>query len=900
MGRDVAARIEEHMAFLKKIARELVGHDEDADDIVQDALLVQLKQGPRDESKRNAWLAGVVRNLVRSRRRGDGNRREREHSYAESRPSEFAPSRHAEHQEQVDRISRALASLDSLKYQALYLRHFEGHMPREIAARLDIPVATVKRRIERALNQLRDELATNDADWRPGIALLAAAPAGKVGVKSGLQGLMIGTIAMKKIVIAAGALLLVVLASLKFASTPEDQLDVTVSSDNNGQALEPRRRQSDQNNKSQAGPVDADGATETAKSGGKAEGRRLLRLTLDGLTEDEARLTWVRVSGIDSLQEGLPSHYSDSWRCRALTSEFDLGPIFARVARSTTFSKRLGGLEIKICHPDYRLEKIEIPLSQAVEIDGDRVYVARTGLEPGVPHLFWPESKLEVLDANTREHLKDIELRFVPTAFMGLHQVPGGKPVFSTLGKGLNSPIGLLGGRETDSPEDQADGLAISPGKGLAPRLIEMVQSESTSRGIMVYVRAPGYAWNRVVLDVSKGADREVLLAPASTINIQFSNAQLEQYAELETKATLNVVRSDTEKGPSRATQQTLEESLVDEGLTLDNLLPGAYTVTVELGQWSWKKQIEIGRAAFTIKPGDSYDLDLALEDPPAPPTRTHIAGLFSVPTFGAEKSVRMQLYHANNRYGKPDAELSLADMESVGGTIPTWSFRIPNLRIGRYQVQIRPLMKRWIIEVPAEGRDDLKLEIPELAEVVVETVDAETGKRVPIQSLHYDYKEAVPGLLQKGWDTARREEPGRFRFWTPPGKASTWPRVPKGLNYNPQWLELQLVAGVQEKRFELKPKYAIRFEFRDGGSALPMDDQVGVYVSRDISAVNHKGRVIGDGMQTDMHVYLSDPGIYDISFKSVGGGRYQPIPTRRVEVRGGETTVVIVDLIRK
>ena len=91
-----------------------------------------------------------------------------------------------------------------------------------------------------------------------------------------------------------------------------------------------------------------------------------------------------------------------------------------------------------------------------------------------------------------------------------------------------------------------------------------------------------------------------------------------------------------------------------------------------------------------------------------------------------------------------------------------------------------------------------------------------------------------------------------------------------------------------------------MRFEFRDDGAALPRDDQVGVHVSRDIRAIGHKGRVTGDGMQTTMHVDVSAPGLYEISFKSVGGDRYHPIPPRRVEIRGGETTVMIVDLLRK
>jgi hypothetical protein len=44
----------------------------------------------------------------------------------------------------------------------------------------------------------------------------------------------------------------------------------------------------------------------------------------------------------------------------------------------------------------------------------------------------------------------------------------------------------------------------------------------------------------------------------------------------------------------------------------------------------------------------------------------------------------------------------------------------------------------------------------------------------------------------------------------------------------------------------------------------------------------------------------VSAPGVYEISFEGIDRGRYHPIPPRRVDVRAGETTEVIVELHRR
>ncbi len=201
------------------------------------------------------------------------------------------------------------------------------------------------------------------------------------------------------------------------------------------------------------------------------------------------------------------------------------------------------------------------------------------------------------------------------------------------------------------------------------------------------------------------------------------------------------------------------------------------------------------------------------------------------------------------------------------------------------------------MIELPAGGRADVQLVIPEFAEVLVETVDERTGERIPLDQIAYRLREVLPGQVQKDRVKADFEEPGLFRFWTAPGPVTFWPyNIPSELDYGMAWMNLEVVPGLQSVRFELAPVYAMHFEFREGGAALPVGDP-GMYVMQNIRAVDHEGRVTGDGLQTNMRVTVSAPGLYEISFEGIDADRYHPIPLRLVDVRAGETTEVIVEL---
>lgn len=170
-----------HVGWIRGLAARLVGDAERAEDLAQEACVAALEQPPRQRESLRRWLASVLRNRAREDARGSRRRVEREVRVArpEAQGStldalERASTQHA--------LVAALLRLDEPYRSAILLRFFEELPPREIARRLDAPVATVQSRITRGLARLRAELDGEHGGrrgaWLPAVALLAERPAG--------------------------------------------------------------------------------------------------------------------------------------------------------------------------------------------------------------------------------------------------------------------------------------------------------------------------------------------------------------------------------------------------------------------------------------------------------------------------------------------------------------------------------------------------------------------------------------------------------------------------------------------------------------------------------------------------------------------------------------------------
>ncbi len=158
--------------WIQALARSLVVDPGTADDVAQDAAVVALTNPPRDAGALRSWLRRVVRNLALNARRGAVRREGRERLTSLSEQAEAADEVVARW-EVRRRVVEAVLALDEPYRATILLRFFEGRTAAETAARLGVPLETVRTRTRRGLDVLRGRLANlEDGRGRRGAAVL--------------------------------------------------------------------------------------------------------------------------------------------------------------------------------------------------------------------------------------------------------------------------------------------------------------------------------------------------------------------------------------------------------------------------------------------------------------------------------------------------------------------------------------------------------------------------------------------------------------------------------------------------------------------------------------------------------------------------------------------------------
>ena len=144
---------------LWRYLRRLIGDDQDAADTLQEAWLRILRglPGLRDPARLRPWLFGIARRALMDRlRRG----------YADpivdaSAAAELAaPEPNPELAEDLDTLQDELASMPLVEREVLVLFYLQELPLGQVAEVLGVPVGTVKSRLFRARNLLRERLET--------------------------------------------------------------------------------------------------------------------------------------------------------------------------------------------------------------------------------------------------------------------------------------------------------------------------------------------------------------------------------------------------------------------------------------------------------------------------------------------------------------------------------------------------------------------------------------------------------------------------------------------------------------------------------------------------------------------------------------------------------------------
>ena len=160
--------VEAHQRMVYQLALHLLGDHDDALDLSQEVFLRVFRtlRGFRAQSTLRTWIYRIVINQARNRQRWWRRRADQvsldEHPWSHgelaARSEVSSPDRMYDQKETADRLWRALNQLPFEQKSAIVLREIHGLSYEEIAFSVGVVVGTVKSRLARARDTLREEL----------------------------------------------------------------------------------------------------------------------------------------------------------------------------------------------------------------------------------------------------------------------------------------------------------------------------------------------------------------------------------------------------------------------------------------------------------------------------------------------------------------------------------------------------------------------------------------------------------------------------------------------------------------------------------------------------------------------------------------------------------------------
>jgi len=155
-----------HARLLYSLALRILRERADAEDVLQEAFAQAWRQASRFEASRGSvvgWLVTVTRSRaldrLRQRRAQADTAVDSELAWRDPVDPTLAIDLQLVTAQQAERVRRALAGLTEEQRLPLELAYYEGLSQSEIAAKLRIPLGTIKTRTRQTLRRLRDALA---------------------------------------------------------------------------------------------------------------------------------------------------------------------------------------------------------------------------------------------------------------------------------------------------------------------------------------------------------------------------------------------------------------------------------------------------------------------------------------------------------------------------------------------------------------------------------------------------------------------------------------------------------------------------------------------------------------------------------------------------------------------
>lgn len=459
---------------------------------------------------------------------------------------------------------------------------------------------------------------------------------------------------------------------------------------------------------------------------------------------------------------------------------------------------------------------------------------------------------------------------------------------------------------------------------------------------VVLWARAPGYAWDRIEIDFAESGEYTLALKPAAELVITLVNHDPTAGSSSSPAPRLiPVLRVRTFQGPPGGPLVDLEELrrhleampedrfpggkeagiaelietlrqkkerpllrgdlLLEQRLgpsagpiTITGLAPGPVSVSVEVGSWILDDRVQLGWAATELEAGRRAQVTLVLESLPELEAPAPLSGtLFVPPSWGQlDLTLFLDLVDLPEGARGDSRMLRLSEMQPVAEREGLYRWVAGEVVPGRYQVCVYEFQYRQVIHVPSDGLLDAHLELGERAVVLVHLLEKETGLPVPMKAVYWNClsPDGAPG--GSTWSAELDEEVGGYRFLAPAGRVeiSTW-----GDGYERYDQVHEIRPGENEITIFLERSCGVVISVREGEEAVSFE-----LIERfiHIEEVGGGGLPIGRGWSGDSgRFHLSNPGLYEIRIGPMEG--YVPVEPVHVEVPAGELVEHVVVLKR-
>ena len=230
-GASFEALVARHRPMVLGVCRDLLGDEHAADDAFQATFLVLVRKAHsvRVGDSLGRWLYGVAHRVARHARADIARRRRREGVVEAASASTASPVADAERSDLRAVLQEELAGLPASFRSAVVLCHLEGLTHEEAARQLRCPVGTVRSRLARGRDRLRDRLvrrgvapaaalvAMEESSRASVPAVLAVSTAGAAAQFAGGAG--VGAISVSVLTLTKGVVLSMTLGPIKVAAT---------------------------------------------------------------------------------------------------------------------------------------------------------------------------------------------------------------------------------------------------------------------------------------------------------------------------------------------------------------------------------------------------------------------------------------------------------------------------------------------------------------------------------------------------------------------------------------------------------------------------------------------------------------------------------------------------------